>query len=122
MVLVIGPSGEVNREAARQTMVCVTVRTAKARRGIRLVAALTIIGLSAVISIVVRREYASGDPRTVTVMTRNIYLGGDINGPIQAALGRTGSYLRHLLVRKRRRRAVTVSGFISTADPGEVTR
>jgi endonuclease/exonuclease/phosphatase family metal-dependent hydrolase len=86
----MSPSGEVNREAARQTMVCVTVRTAKARRGIWQVAALTIIGLSAVISIVVGREYASGDPRTVTVMTRNIYLGGDINGPIQAALGRTG--------------------------------
>jgi endonuclease/exonuclease/phosphatase family metal-dependent hydrolase len=90
MVLVMSPSGEVNREAARQTMVCVTVRTAKARRGIWQVAALTIIGLSAVISIVVGREYASGDPRTVTVMTRNIYLGGDINGPIQAALGQTG--------------------------------
>jgi endonuclease/exonuclease/phosphatase family metal-dependent hydrolase len=80
----------VNREVARQTMVCVTVRTAKARRGIWVVAALTIIGLSAVISIVTGREYASGDPRTVTVMTRNIYLGGDINGPIRAALGRTG--------------------------------
>jgi endonuclease/exonuclease/phosphatase family metal-dependent hydrolase len=71
-------------------MVCVTVRTAKARRGIWVVAALTIICLSAVISIVIGREYASGDPRTVTVMTRNIYLGGDINGPIRAALGRTG--------------------------------
>jgi endonuclease/exonuclease/phosphatase family metal-dependent hydrolase len=71
-------------------MVCVTVRTAKARRVIWLVAALTIICLGAVISIVVGREYASGDPRMVTVMTRNIYLGGNINRPIQSALGRTG--------------------------------
>ena len=67
-----------------------TVRTAKARRWIWLVAALTIICLSAVISIVVGRERASGDPRMVTVMTRNIYLGGNINRPIEAALGRTG--------------------------------
>jgi Endonuclease/Exonuclease/phosphatase family len=74
----------------RQRMVCVTAPTAKARRGIWLVAALTIICLGAVISIVVGREYASGDPRTVTVMTRNIYLGGNINRPIQAALHRTG--------------------------------
>jgi endonuclease/exonuclease/phosphatase family metal-dependent hydrolase len=68
----------------------VTVHTAKARRGIWVVAALTIICLGAVISIVVGRGYASGDPRTVTVMTRNIYLGGNINRPIQAALDRTG--------------------------------
>jgi endonuclease/exonuclease/phosphatase family metal-dependent hydrolase len=36
------------------------------------------------------REYASGAPRTLTVMTRNIYLGGNINRPIRAALDRTG--------------------------------
>jgi endonuclease/exonuclease/phosphatase family metal-dependent hydrolase len=71
-------------------MVNVTVGTANARRGIWLVAALTIVCLGAVISVAVGREYASGDPRTVTVMTRNIYLGGNINRPIQAALGRTG--------------------------------
>jgi endonuclease/exonuclease/phosphatase family metal-dependent hydrolase len=74
----------------RQRMVSVMVRTAKARRGLWIAAALTIICLSAVISIVVGREYASGDPRTVTVMTRNIYLGGNINRPIRAALDRTG--------------------------------
>ena len=71
-------------------MVSVMVRTAKARRGLWLAAALTIICLSVVISIVVGREYASGDPRTVTVMTRNVYLGGNINRPIRAALDRTG--------------------------------
>jgi endonuclease/exonuclease/phosphatase family metal-dependent hydrolase len=55
-----------------------------------LAAALTILSLAAVISIAVGREYASGSPRTVTIMTRNIYLGGNINRPIRAALDRTG--------------------------------
>jgi endonuclease/exonuclease/phosphatase family metal-dependent hydrolase len=66
------------------------LRLGKARVTLWLAAALTVLCLSAVISIVVGREYASGDPRTVTVMTRNIYLGGDINRPIRAALERTG--------------------------------
>ena len=78
----------------------VTVRLGKARVGLWLTAALTILGIAAVISIVVGREYASGDrpsgdrpsadSRPVTVMTRNIYLGGSINRPIRAALDRTG--------------------------------
>jgi endonuclease/exonuclease/phosphatase family metal-dependent hydrolase len=55
-----------------------------------LVAALTILCLGAVINIAAGREYASGDQRTVTFMTRNIYLGGNINRPIRAALDRTG--------------------------------
>jgi endonuclease/exonuclease/phosphatase family metal-dependent hydrolase len=67
----------------------VTVQPGR-RAWIWLAAALAIIGLSAVISIAVSREYASGDPRPVTVMTRNIYLGGNINRPIRAALDRTG--------------------------------
>jgi endonuclease/exonuclease/phosphatase family metal-dependent hydrolase len=46
--------------------------------------------VGAVISVVVVRGYAAGAPRTLTVMTRNIYLGGDINRPIRAALNRTG--------------------------------
>ena len=46
--------------------------------------------VGAVISITVGREFASGEPRTLTVMTRNIYLGGNINRPIRAALDRTG--------------------------------
>jgi endonuclease/exonuclease/phosphatase family metal-dependent hydrolase len=71
-------------------METVTLRLGKARVALWLAAVLTILGLGAVISIVVGREYASGDPRTLTVMTRNIYLGGDINRPIRAALERTG--------------------------------
>src|SRR4029450_1639826 len=31
-----------------------------------------------------------GAPRALTVMTRNIYLGGNFNRPIRAALDRTG--------------------------------
>ena len=73
----------------------VTVRLGKARVGLWLTAALAILGIGAVISIVVGREYASGDrpsadSRPVTVMTRNIYLGGSINRPIRAAMDRTG--------------------------------
>jgi endonuclease/exonuclease/phosphatase family metal-dependent hydrolase len=73
----------------------VTLRLGRARVGLWLTAALTILCIGAVISIVVGREYASGDrpsgeSRPVTVMTRNIYLGGSINRPIRAALDRTG--------------------------------
>jgi endonuclease/exonuclease/phosphatase family metal-dependent hydrolase len=73
----------------------VTLRLGKAHVGLWLAAALTIFGIGAVISIVVGREYASGDRPSgdsppVTVMTRNIYLGGSINRPIRAALDHTG--------------------------------
>ena len=83
------------RRAALQTMGTVTLRLGRARVGLWLTAALTILGIAAVISIVVGREDASGDrpsgvSRPVTVMTRNIYLGGSINRPIRMALDRTG--------------------------------
>jgi len=83
------------RHDALQTMGTVTLRLGKARVGLWLTAALTILGIAAVISIVVGREDASGDrpsgdSRPVTVMTRNIYLGGSINRPIRMALDRTG--------------------------------
>lgn len=68
----------------------VTLRLGTARVGLLLATAVTIICLAAVISIAVGRGYASGDPRSVNVMTRNIYLGGNINRPIRAALDRTG--------------------------------
>jgi endonuclease/exonuclease/phosphatase family metal-dependent hydrolase len=73
----------------------VTLRQGKARVGMWLAAALTILCTAAVVSIVVGREYASGDrpsadSRPVTVMTRNVYLGGSINRPIRAALERSG--------------------------------
>jgi endonuclease/exonuclease/phosphatase family metal-dependent hydrolase len=44
----------------------------------------------ALISVAVVRGYAVSGPQTVTVMTRNIYLGGDINRPIRAAFDRAG--------------------------------
>jgi endonuclease/exonuclease/phosphatase family metal-dependent hydrolase len=73
----------------------VTLRQGKVRVGLWLAAALTTLCTAAVISIVVGREYASGDrpsagSRPVTVMTRNVYLGGSINRPIRAALERSG--------------------------------
>ena len=68
----------------------VTVRPGRARKGLQIAAAVTIFCIGVVISIAVGREHASGDPRTVTVMTRNIYLGGNINRPIRAAMNRTG--------------------------------
>jgi endonuclease/exonuclease/phosphatase family metal-dependent hydrolase len=91
------PSGGRNhlQHDSLQTMGTVTLRQGKARVGLWLAAALTILCTAAVISIVVGREYASGDrpsagSRPVTVMTRNVYLGGSINRPIRAALERSG--------------------------------
>jgi endonuclease/exonuclease/phosphatase family metal-dependent hydrolase len=78
------------QRSGRQRMVSVTVRTATTSKRLWRVAALSFICLAVVISAAVSREYASGDPRTVTVMTRNIYLGGNINRPIRAAMDRTG--------------------------------
>ena len=62
----------------------------RGRIGLWAVVGLIILCLGAVISVVVVRENASGAPPTLTVMTRNIYLGGNINRPIRAALDRTG--------------------------------
>jgi endonuclease/exonuclease/phosphatase family metal-dependent hydrolase len=53
-------------------------------------AVLTVICLGTAISIVVGREPASGALQPLTVMTRNLYFGGDINRPIRAALDRSG--------------------------------
>jgi endonuclease/exonuclease/phosphatase family metal-dependent hydrolase len=69
----------------------VTLRLSKARTGFWVAAALIIICIGVVISVAVPREYAAGGMRTVTVMTRNIYLGGNITRPIRAALDRAGT-------------------------------
>ena len=45
--------------------------------------------LALTITVIVRVGTPDG-PSRVTVMTRNLYLGGDITRPVQAALGRTG--------------------------------
>ena len=53
-------------------------------------AALAILSLGTVVGVAVVRAYGFSEPETVTVMTRNIYLGGDITRPIRAALDREG--------------------------------
>jgi endonuclease/exonuclease/phosphatase family metal-dependent hydrolase len=68
----------------------VALRMGKAQTRFWITAALTILCLGTVISVVVVRAYGFSEPQTVTVMTRNIYLGGNVYRPILAALNRTG--------------------------------
>lgn len=68
----------------------VTLLPGKARSRLWIAAALMIIGIAVVLSVAVRPDSAAGNLRTLKVMTRNIYLGGDITRPIRAALDRTG--------------------------------
>jgi len=68
----------------------VTLLPGKARTRLWIAAALMIIGIAVVLSVAVRPDSAAGNLRTLKVMTRNIYLGGDITRPIRAALDRTG--------------------------------
>jgi endonuclease/exonuclease/phosphatase family metal-dependent hydrolase len=82
----------------------VTLRLGRRRIWLWTAVAVAIVCIAAVVSVAVvagagnraptqRGEadrYAAGAPRTLTVMTRNIYLGGNINRPIRAALGREG--------------------------------
>jgi endonuclease/exonuclease/phosphatase family metal-dependent hydrolase len=51
--------------------------------------AVVLIGVAAVRGYGAR-GYAAGGMQTVTVMTRNLYLGANINRPIRATLGRSG--------------------------------
>ena len=53
-------------------------------------AAAVVVMCAALAAVVIVRLQGSREPTTVTVMTRNIYLGGDITRPIRAAVGRTG--------------------------------
>jgi endonuclease/exonuclease/phosphatase family metal-dependent hydrolase len=49
-----------------------------------------LIGLVVLVVLVVVPRLRGDDPTTVTVMTRNLYLGADINRPVRAATGLTG--------------------------------
>ena len=77
------------------------LRRGRTRTGLWLAVALTILCVGALIGVGTLRgtgaptrlgsggDVASGE-QTLTVMTRNIYLGGDITRPIRAALDRSG--------------------------------
>ncbi|HEX6757001.1 MAG TPA: endonuclease/exonuclease/phosphatase family protein [Propionibacteriaceae bacterium] len=67
-----------------------TLRLGKSRTRLWIAVVLAILCVGAAMSVVVVRGYAAGAQRTLTVMTRNIYLGGDINRPIRAAIDRDG--------------------------------
>ena len=54
-----------------------------------LLAALGVALLVVIAAVVVPRLTGRG-PATVTVMTRNVYLGADINRPVRAARGKSG--------------------------------
>lgn len=62
-------------------------RRKRARIGLALIA---VIVTGAVLALMVTPEQGSGQPGTVTVMTRNLYLGGDITRPLRATEDRTG--------------------------------
>jgi endonuclease/exonuclease/phosphatase (EEP) superfamily protein YafD len=52
--------------------------------------AAVLVGLAVVITAVALPRLRPGDPDSLTVMTRNLYLGADINRPVRAAAGRPG--------------------------------
>jgi endonuclease/exonuclease/phosphatase family metal-dependent hydrolase len=68
----------------------VTLRLGGPRTRLWIAVVLTVLCIGAVTSVVVARGYALSDPQVLTVMTRNIYFGGDLNRPIRAAIHRKG--------------------------------
>src|SRR5215210_1756464 len=56
---------------------------------LRLIVALLLLCI-ALVAVLIVRASAKAVQASVTVMTRNLYLGADINRPLQAAQGRTG--------------------------------
>ena len=72
-------------------------RRGRTRTGLWIALALTIICAAALISLgTLQSRSAGGDSaassgQTLTVMTRNLYLGGNIDRPIRAAYDRTGT-------------------------------
>jgi endonuclease/exonuclease/phosphatase family metal-dependent hydrolase len=74
-----------------RTMGTVTLRLGKPGAQFWVTLAIAILCLGTVISVVVVRAYGFSEPQTVTVMTRNIYLGGNVYRPVRAALNRTGT-------------------------------
>ena len=53
-------------------------------------AAVTVAALTSAAALVLLPRLSSDSPSTVTVMTRNVYLGADVNRPVRAVAGRTG--------------------------------
>jgi len=65
------------------------LRLKERRTRIALAALLSFLCV-AVVGVLVVRAQTTGDGSAITVMTRNLYLGADINRPLRAAQGRTG--------------------------------
>ena len=59
------------------------------RARLRLIVALLLLCMI-LVAVLIVRAWARDDRSSITVMTRNLYLGADINRPLRATQGRTG--------------------------------